>query len=140
MPVFYTALENIKYNHVSEVYHNSQAKKRLKTRISTQIINPENPTYVYNFTIEDTHTTNDVLYSTPLSRPCIGIIHLYLTAGYAIIEGSTEEQTMRVTEHVMADTMICRLEIIHYKGIKNVYLAENPPVVFVVYIIQTGYY
>ena len=141
MSILYTALVNIKYNHISEVYHNRQTKPRLKNHILTQIINPVNPTHLYNFILEDTHITNDVLYSTPSSRLCIDIIiHLYSTTGYAIIKELTEEQTMRVTEYVTADTMICRLKIIHYKDIKNVYLAQHPPVLFVVYIIQTGYY
>ena len=47
---------------------------------------------------------------------------------------------MRVAEYVTIDAVICRLDIIHYKDITNVYLAQHPPVVFVVYIIQTGYY
>ena len=140
MSIFYTALEIIKYNHISEVYHNRQTKPRLKNHILTQIINPVNPTYLYNFILEDTHTTDDVLYITPLSRPCIGIIHLYSTAGYTIIEESPEEQTVKVAEHVTTDGVICRLEIIHYKDITNVYIAQHPPVVFVVYIIQTRYY
>ena len=83
--------------------------------------------YLYNFILEDSHTTNDVLYSTHLSRPCIGIIHFYSTAGYAIIEESAEEQTVRVAEHVTADAVICSLEIIHYKAITNVYLVQHPP-------------
>ena len=116
---FYILLVNIKYNHISEVYHNSQTKSRLKNHILTQIINPVNPTYLNNFILKDTYMTNDVLYSTHLSKPCIGIIHLYSTAGYAIIEESTEEQTVRVAEHVMADAVICRLDIIHYKDIIN---------------------
>ena len=104
----------------------------------TQIINLVNPTYLYNFILEDSHTTNDVLYSTYLSRPCISIIYFYSIAGYAIIEESAEEQTMRVAEHITADAVICSLEIIHYKAITNVYLVQHPPVVFVVYIIQIG--
>ena len=140
MLILYTALVNIKYNHISKVYHNRQTKPRFKNHILTQIINPVNPTYLYNFILEDTHTTDDVLYITPCSRPCIGIIHLYSTAGYTIIEESLEEHIVKVAEHVTTDAVICRLEIIHYKDITNVYTAQHPHVVFVVYIIQTGYY
>ena len=140
MLILYTALVNIIYNHISEVYHNRQTKPRFKNHILTQIINPVNPTYLYNFILEDTHTTDDVLYITPFSRPCIGIIHLYSTAGYTIIEESLEEHIVKVAEHVTIDDVICRLEIIHYKDITNFYKAQHPPVVFVVYIIQTGYY
>lgn len=82
-------------------------KSRIKNRMLAQIVSPANPTYLYDLVLCDKGSTEDALFSTPAARPYMGVIHS--AAGYAIVEVSTEERTVRVMERLTAEAVACRL-------------------------------
>ena len=84
-----------------------KGKSKIKNRMLAQIVSPANPTYLYDLVLGDTGSTRDALFSTPSARPYIGVVHS--ASGYAIIEVSTEERMVRVTERVTAEAVACRL-------------------------------
>mmetsp|Transcript_8180 Transcript_8180/g.15395 ORF Transcript_8180/g.15395 Transcript_8180/m.15395 type:complete len:1426 (-) Transcript_8180:2488-6765(-) len=83
------------------------SKSRLKNRMLAQIVSPASPTYLYDLVLGDKGSTEDTLFSTPSARPYIGVINS--ASGYAIVEVSLEERTVRVTERVTAEAVACRL-------------------------------
>jgi len=83
------------------------SKSRIKNRMLAQIVSPSSPTYLFGLVLGDTGSTRDALFGTPSARPYIGVVHS--ASGYAIVEVSTEERTVRVTERVTAEAVACRL-------------------------------
>ena len=82
-------------------------KSKIKNRMLAQIVSPANPTYLYDLVLGDSGSTRDALFSSPSARPYIGIVHS--SSGYTILEVSTEERTVRVTERVTAEAVACCL-------------------------------
>jgi MutS domain V/MutS domain I len=78
------------------------AKSRLKTRHLAQIVSPASPTYLYNLVLGDGCTDTSVA-----SRPYMGV--LSTAAGYTIVEISTEERSVQVSERLTAEAVACRL-------------------------------
>lgn len=83
------------------------SKARIKNRMLAQIVSPASPTYLYDLVLGDSGSTRDALFATPAARPYVGIVHS--AAGYAIVEVSTEERNVRVTERVTSEAVACRL-------------------------------
>ena len=82
-------------------------KSRIKNRMLAQIVSPASPTYLYNLVLGDSESTSDALFGTPSARPYVGIISN--AAGYTLVEISSEERTVRVSERLTAEAVACHL-------------------------------
>ena len=85
------------------------AKSRLKTRMLAQIVSPASPTYMYDLVLGSHFGDCLESYSSSSTeaRPYVGIIST--SAGYTIVEVSSEERTVRTSERVTAEAVACRL-------------------------------
>ena len=83
-------------------------KARIKDRMLAQIVSPANPIYLYDLVLCDASRSRDSLFDTPSARPFVGIISS-AAQGYTIVHISMEERTVRVSEHVTAEAVACRL-------------------------------
>lgn len=79
-------------------------KSRLKTRMLAQIVSSASPTYLYDLVLAG---NADALVTSPASRPYIGILES--AAGYTLVEVSTEEQSVRISERLTAEAVACHL-------------------------------
>eukprot|EP00978_Attheya_sp_CCMP212_P002321 scaffold4800_cov47-Attheya_sp.AAC.1 len=93
------------------------AKSRLKHRMLAQIVSSASPTYLFDLVLGDSAAAGDLLAAnnnnhnhnndSPSSRPHVGIIST--AAGYTIVEVSSEERSVRITERVTTEAVACRL-------------------------------
>ncbi len=72
-----------------------------------QIVSPASPTYLYNLVLGDSGSTGDALFGTPSARPYVGVISN--ASGYTLVEVSSEERTVRVSEQLTTEAVACRL-------------------------------
>ena len=79
------------------------SKSRLKNRMLAQIVSSASPTYLYDLILGN----GDTLVTSPTARPHVGIIST--ASGYTIVEISSEERTVRVSERVTAEAVACKL-------------------------------
>jgi len=79
-------------------------KSRLKTRMLAQIVSSASPTYLYDLVLAG---NADALVTSPASRRHVGI--LQSAAGYTLVEVSTEEQAVRISERLTAEAVACHL-------------------------------
>jgi len=79
------------------------SKSRLKQRMLAQIVSSASPTYAYNLILD----SGDALVTSPTARPHVGIISE--ASGYTIVEVSSEERTVRVSERRTAEAVSCAL-------------------------------
>lgn len=96
-------------------------KSRLKNRMFAQIVSSASPTYLY---VNDLVLAGnaDALITSPVARPFVGILES--AAGYYVVEVSTEERTVRISERLTAEAVACRL-------------AAYPPVEPLIYVPST---
>ena len=80
------------------------AKSRIKNRFLAQIVSAASPTYLYDLVLLG---NADTLVTAPPSRPYVGV--LSLSTGYTLVEVSTEERSVRVSERLTAEAVACRL-------------------------------
>jgi hypothetical protein len=80
------------------------AKSRIKHRFLSQIVSPASPTYLYDLVLSG---TADTLAMAAPSRPYVGV--LSLASGYTLVEVSTEERSVRVSERLTAEAVACRI-------------------------------
>ena len=79
------------------------SKSRLKQRMLAQIVSSASPTYLYDLILGN----GDTLVTSPTARPHVGIISE--ASGYTIVEVSSEERTVRVSERRTAEAVSCAL-------------------------------
>lgn len=79
------------------------SKSRLKQRMLAQIVSSASPTYLYDLILGN----GDTLVTSPAARPHVGIISE--ASGYTIVEVSSEERTVRVSERRTAEAVSCAL-------------------------------
>ena len=79
------------------------SKSRLKQRMLAQIVSSASPTYLYDLILGN----GDTLVTSPAARPHVGIISE--SSGYTIVEVSSEERTVRVSERRTAEAVSCAL-------------------------------
>ena len=79
-------------------------KSRLKNRMLAQIVSCASPTYLYDLVLAG---NADALVTSPASRPHVGILES--AAGYSVVEVSTEERSVRISERLTAEAVACRL-------------------------------
>lgn len=79
------------------------SKSRLKQRMLAQIVSSASPTYLYDLILGN----GDTLVTSPTARPHVGIISE--SSGYTIVEISSEERTVRVSERRTAEAVSCSL-------------------------------
>ena len=79
------------------------SKSRLKQRMLAQIVSSASPTYLYDLILGN----GDTLVTSPTARPHVGIISE--ASGYTIVEISSEERTVRVSERRTAEAVSCAL-------------------------------
>jgi hypothetical protein len=79
-------------------------KARLKNRMLAQIVSCASPTYLYDLVLAG---NADALVTSPASRPYVGILES--AAGYSLVEVSTEERSVRISERLTAEAVACRL-------------------------------
>ena len=79
------------------------AKSRLKNRMLAQIVSSAVPTYLYDLILGN----GDTLVTSPMARPHVGIVSN--ASGYTIVEISSEERTVKVSERNTAEAVACRL-------------------------------
>jgi len=90
-------------------------KNKLKTRFLAQTVTSAQPNYLYGFRLSDCSSTvvqNNEYHWTREHQPSrlhMGIIHT-AKDGYTLVEISIQERTVRVTERLTQEAILCRLE------------------------------